>query len=92
MAWQDLVYSIDMDCPVDSGHPQKVMRDLGITYRHAVPQSLYYSWWFLGCEGVPEELPAWIRRRDLAPYKELIGHGLGKQEAERLTALREEGR
>tara|TARA_R110002126_G_scaffold205608_3_gene352934 strand:+ start:207 stop:455 length:249 start_codon:yes stop_codon:yes gene_type:complete len=60
-------------------HPQKEMKELGITYKMAVPQTMYDCWWFLGCENVPENLPANIykMKREL---KDLIGHGLSKED------------
>lgn len=41
-------------------HPQAVMKSLGITYAHAVPQSLGDQWWFLDCENIPAALPPHI--------------------------------
>lgn len=38
-------------------HAQKFMRELGITYRLAVAQSLGDQWWFFDCESVPDPLP-----------------------------------
>jgi hypothetical protein len=34
------------------------MRNLGITYKKAIPQSLGDQWWFLDCESVPKNLPS----------------------------------
>jgi len=45
----------------DSRHPQKVMRELGITYTHAIPQSLGDQWWFANCKNVPEVLPVFLK-------------------------------
>ncbi len=42
-------------------HPQRAMKDLGITYAKAVPQSIAEQWWFFGCEGMPEDLPCYLR-------------------------------
>ncbi len=44
----------------DDRHAQIVMRDLGITYQQAIPQSLGDQWWFLDCEHVPDTLPPWL--------------------------------
>lgn len=43
------------------GHPQDVMRSLGVTYERAVPQSLGDQWWFFGCKSVPEPRPKFLR-------------------------------
>lgn len=42
-------------------HAQICMRDLGITYELAVPQSISDSWWFFNCENVPAVLPPWAK-------------------------------
>jgi hypothetical protein len=33
-----------------SGHPQDIMKELGIKYEHAIPQSIGDQWWFIDCE------------------------------------------
>lgn len=43
-----------------SMHPQKSMRELGITYSKAVPQSIADQWWFYDCENIPEKLPPFL--------------------------------
>jgi len=40
--------------------PQDKMKELGITYKKAVPQSICDQWWFLGCDNIPKELPEYI--------------------------------
>jgi hypothetical protein len=45
-------------------HPQQVMRDLGIVYEEAIPQSLGDQWWFRGCENVPVTLPPYLELMD----------------------------
>lgn len=67
-----------------NGHPQRVMRELGITYKYATPQSIYDQWWFWNCENVPETLPKFIKVLDLNPM-DCIGYGLSKEEAESLS-------
>lgn len=47
------------DCD-EHRHPQLVMRELGITYERAVPQSVADQWWFLNCEHVPAVLPQYL--------------------------------
>jgi len=44
------------------GHPQLIMKELGITYKMAVSQSMGDQWWFQGCENVPDELPKFLSR------------------------------
>lgn len=43
------------------GHAQKVMKDLGIEYDEARPESLFDCWIFKGCRNVPDELPPCIQ-------------------------------
>lgn len=45
-------------CAGEKRHPQTVMRELGITYEHAIPQSLYDQWWLFNCQH--SELPKYI--------------------------------
>lgn len=62
-------------------HPQKVLRDLGITYKKAVPQSIGNQWWFFDVHGDLDKL-----HKDLYEIKfkddlsELIGYGLCPQD------------
>lgn len=64
-------------------HAQVRMRELGITYQHATPQSLGDQWWFWNCENVPVELPDDITVLGLDPM-ECIGYGLSKEDAEKI--------
>lgn len=49
-------------------HPQQVMRDLGITYGNAVPQTIGDQWWFIDCNYASEMvLPAYISPMTLSP-------------------------
>lgn len=65
------------------GHPQKVIKSLGITYQHATPQSMGDQWWFWNCENIPEELPEYLEYADLNPM-DMIGWGLSKENAEKI--------
>jgi hypothetical protein len=53
-------------------HPQKVMKDLGITYEDATPQSIADQWWFWNCENVPDTLPRYLSELNVDPKK----HGI----------------
>lgn len=53
-------------------HPQKVMEDLGITYKDATPQSIADQWWFWDCENVPAELPKYLTPLELDPKIQAI--------------------
>ena len=68
------------DCGVKN-HPQKVMKELGITYQQATPQSMSDQWWFWNCENIPKELPEYLQVADWNPM-EKIGWGLSKEDAE----------
>ena len=43
------------------GHPQKIMRELGIEWDESIPESLFDCWIFKGCTNVPDKLPPCIR-------------------------------
>lgn len=66
-----------------NGHPQKVMRGLGITYQASTPQSICDQWWFWNCENVPADLPGFLTELNITP-REAIGNGLSAEEAESL--------
>jgi len=66
-----------------SNHPQKVMKELGITYQHATPQSIGDQWWFWNCENVPDPLPGYLTVLYIDP-KDAIGWGLSKEDAENI--------
>ena len=67
----------------DNRHAQEVIRDLGIIYQHATPQTLGDQWWFWNCENIPNELPESITELKADPM-ECIGWGLSKEEAEKI--------
>lgn len=67
------------------GHPQKVMKDLGITYKLSTPQSVYDEWWFWLPENLPDELPEFLTVKEVNPM-DAIGDGLSKQMADILLA------
>lgn len=65
-------------------HPQVVMKELGISYHHATPQSIAEQWWFWNCEGYPETLPQFLTVLNIEP-KKAIGLGLSEEKAAQLT-------
>lgn len=69
----------------DKRHAQRVIRDMGITYRYAVPQSIADQWWFLDCQNVPDQLPAFISRMDDFDPQKSVGYGLSQEMADALT-------
>ena len=50
----------DEDKRLGAMYPQKAMKELGITYKKAIPQSMGDQWWFYDCENVPEKLPPFL--------------------------------
>jgi len=64
-------------------HPQNHLRDLGITYQHATPQSMGDCWWFWNCENIPEVIPDYIVELKVNPM-ECIGYGLSPEMAEKI--------
>lgn len=70
----------NLDC-AENRHALVVMKELGITYQHATPQSMGDQWWFWNCEGVSAKLPVYLSELDVDPM-ECIGWGLSRQNAE----------
>lgn len=66
-------------------HPQEVMKELGITYAHATPQSMGDQWWFWNCEGLPENLPEYLTILDIDPM-DCIGWGLSEEDAKKIAS------
>ena len=71
-----------------SMHPQKAMRELGITYTNSTPQSMGDQWWFWNCENLPEKLPGFLSEMKNDPIK-MIGFGLSQKEAESIRDHKE---
>ena len=69
----------------ENRHPQAVMRDLGISYQRATPQSMSEQWWFWNCTDVPAELPKYLTPLNLVPHEQ-IGWGLSKDDADKIAA------
>jgi hypothetical protein len=67
-------------------HAQDVMKGLGITYTHSIPQTILDGWQFFNCSNVPEKLPEFIWVFDVDP-RMLIGRGLSEKDAEEIKAL-----
>jgi len=44
----------------ENRHPQKVMKELGISYTTAIPQPVADQWLFLDCQNIPEKLPEYL--------------------------------
>ena len=65
------------------GHPQLIMKELGIKYQHATPQSMGDSWWFWNCENLPDPLPPYLTVKDWNPM-EMIGFGLDEKSVEKI--------
>jgi len=59
------------------------MRELGITYQHATPQTSGDQWWFWNCKNVPDSLPADLTPLGLSPMQ-CIGRGLSREMAEEI--------
>jgi hypothetical protein len=67
-------------------HPQNVMRDLGITYLYAVPQSIADCWQFYCCQNVPAELPTFLTTFERKDPHASIGYGLDREMADAIAA------
>ena len=64
----------------DDRHAQKMMKDLGLSYQHATPQSIADQWWFWNVEGDTSNLPDYIQEANLDPMR-AIGYGLDEETA-----------
>lgn len=71
------------DCN-ENRHPQVVMKELGITYQHATPQSIADQWWFWNCQNVPAVLPSFLKELTVKPH-DAIGWGLSKEAADMIS-------
>jgi hypothetical protein len=69
----------------ESRHPQAVMRELGIVYQHATPQTLGDQWWFWNCVDIPARLPEYLTPLRLDPHQ-CIGFGLTEEDANKIAA------
>jgi hypothetical protein len=56
------------------------MRELGITYQHATPQSVGDQWWFWNCRNLPDKLPEYLTELNIDPM-DAIGYGLSREDA-----------
>jgi len=74
----------------ENRHAQTVMRELGITYQHATPQSIADCWWFWNCSDVPTVLPEFLRPLEIDPMKQ-IGNGLSLEDAQKIAGAEDRG-
>lgn len=66
-------------------HAQQVMRNLGITYVHATPQSIGDCWWFWGCSNVPDPMPEYLEPLQIDDPLSYVGWGLNKEAAQKIA-------
>ena len=78
---------LQLDCHYLTKHAQVFMKELGITYKHAVPQSIADCWQFWCCE-VPDyiELPEQLEIREVNPI-DFVGYGLSDEKAMELADI-----
>ena len=78
---------LQLDCYFLTKHAQVFMKELGITYKHAVPQSMGDCWQFWCCE-VPDniELPKRIKHKEVNPIK-YAGFGLSDEKSMELADI-----
>ena len=75
----DLMYGAT-DGEIRPGHPQKVMRELGIKFQYMTPQTIFDEWWFWNCQNIPNPLPPFLSILSVDPM-DMIGRGLSKEVA-----------
>jgi hypothetical protein len=62
-------------------HPQSFMRNAGISYLGATPQTMGDQWWFWGCTNAPDPLPRHLSLLVASPL-DWIGCGISREDAE----------
>lgn len=72
----------------ETRHAEIVMKDLGIIYQQATPQSIADQWWFWNCRNLPKHLPEYLTILKVNPM-ECIGYGLSKETAEKIRDFEE---
>jgi len=70
-------------------HPQAVMRELGLSYQHATPQSIADQWWFWNVEGDTENLPSFLSEMDNDPMS-CVGYGLSEEDAKAIASYKKD--
>lgn len=73
----------------ENRHPQVVMKELGLSYQHATPQSIGDQWWFWNVQGDLSNLPEYLGDLELDPMKS-VGFGLSEEDAKKIKKLQEE--
>lgn len=79
----------DLHSAFDSGEPrhaQTVLKSMGVTYLHEVPQSIADCWWFYGPQNLPEPLPDYMSVREVNPIDH-VGWGLSEEKAKFLLEM-----
>lgn len=70
---------------VNAKHPRQVIKDAGITYTHAIPQTISDEWWFFNCENVMPHVEGVISTLEIDDAREYIGWGLSAKQAEEIN-------
>ena len=69
-------------------HPQKILKDNGITYSWAVCQPICDSWWFFNIKGVLNKLPKQLYKiHDFGDLNKLVGYGLAQDTVDYLMSM-----
>lgn len=68
----------------EAKHPREVIRDAGITYTVAIPQTIAGEWWFFNCENVQPHVEGIISTLDIDDTREYVGWGLSMEQANRI--------
>lgn len=75
----------DADSAGEHRHPSTVLREMGITYQLATPQSVIDQWLFWNCVNIPSKLLPYIAEFDANPM-DYVGKGLTEVEALRIES------
>lgn len=69
----------------DGVHPIELMKSLGITYQHITPKTILEQYWFWNCENIPNILPEKVNILEVKSPFEMVGYGLSKEDAEKIS-------
>lgn len=83
---------LDLHGMFDAGitqHAQVWMKEQGISYFYAVPQSMADQWWFYHPQNLPSTLPSFVSVQEVDPFRH-VGWGLSEQGAKKISEFKVE--
>lgn len=86
------ILRLDLRGMFDAGiaqHAQVWMKEQGIGYFYAVPQSMADQWWFYHPQNLPSTLPSFVSVEEVDPFRH-VGWGLSEQGAKKISEFKVE--